>query len=358
MPWPTLKIRNKTRDEIVAVDLGGRHTKAVHLQNRGGRFNIVAYTILDSPSEQTSLSVDVLAEHLKSVSRALGDRTKNVTVALGASETVVRRAEMPAMPVGDMRQLLKFNSKNYLQQDLTDHVFDCSIIVPPNSDPSVNGAGKAAVFSNKQKVLVGGAKRQLIEDVEAAIKQAGLVAAEVAPGLVGPVNAFELSEPEVFASETVALVDLGFRNSTICMLQRGELIMHRVVNIGGDRLTAGLAEAMSISYAEAEGIKIGMATEVQGTLDPLVTALGRELRAFIDFFEHQQDVPVSQVFLSGGSARGELIVQGLQAELLVPCKVWSPTRSLESSLPAAQSAELEPLAPQLAVAVGVGISSL
>jgi Tfp pilus assembly PilM family ATPase len=115
---------------------------------------------------------------------------------------------------------------------------------------------------------------------------------------------------------------------------------------------------MSISYAEAEGIKIGMATEVQTTLDPLVTSLGRELRAFIDFFEHQQDVPVSQVFLSGGSARGELIVQALQVELLVPCKVWNPTRSLESLLTPQQNAELEPLAPQFAVAVGVGISSL
>src|SRR3954467_7689076 len=110
MPLPFLKLNNKHRDEIVAVDLGGRHTKAVHLQNRGGQFHLLAYTIQDSPSEQTSLSVDVLAEHLKSVSQALGASTKNVTIALGATETVIRRAEMPPMPVGDMRQLLKFNS--------------------------------------------------------------------------------------------------------------------------------------------------------------------------------------------------------------------------------------------------------
>ena len=354
MPLPFLSRERKHRDEIVAIDLGGRHTKAVHLQNRGGRFNLVAYTIQDSPSEQASFSVDVLSEHLKSVSRALGDRTKNVTVALSANDTIVRRAEMPTVPVGDMRQLLRFNSKTYLQQDLPDHVFDCSIMVPRS-----NGSGEAPKSGGvqRQRVVVGGAKRQVIEDVEAAVKQAGLVPAEIVPGLLGPVNAFELSEPEAFANEAIAVVDIGFRSTSVCMLQCGELIMHRVIGLGGDRLTSGLAESLGISYAEAEGIMVGMASEVQPSLEPLVTSLGRELRAFIDFFEHQQDVAVSQVFLSGGSARGELILQALQLELLVPCRIWNPTSSLQSAIPTQQVTELEQAAPQFAVAIGAGIAA-
>jgi len=81
------------------------------------------------------------------------------------------------------------------------------------------------------------------------------------------------------------------------------------VNIGGDRLTAGLAEAMNISYAEAEGIKVGMAPEVQSMLEMQIIPLGRELRASLDFFEHQQDRPVSQVYVSGGSAQSEMVLQ-------------------------------------------------
>jgi len=361
MPWPFITLRGKHSEEVIAVDLGARHTKAVHILNKGGRYSLAGYTIQDSPSETSSYSVDVLAEHLKSVSRALGDRTKSVVVALGAVETVVRRADMPPMGVSDMRQLLKFNSKTYLQQEFSDHVFDCAPIVPRSTGENgkANGdAPKSSGSSQKQPVLVGGAKRKLVEDVASAIRQSGLVAANVLPGLVGPLNAFEIAEPEAFASEAVALVDIGFRNTTISMIQRGELIMHRVVNIGGDRLTTGLAETMNISYAEAEGIKLGMPAEVQTTLDPLVSSLGRELRAFIDFFEHQQDVPVSQVFLSGGSARGELIVQSLQLELLVPCKVWNPAATLQPMLGAEQAAELQANAPQLAVAVGAGISAL
>jgi type IV pilus assembly protein PilM len=127
--------------------------------------------------------------------------------------------------------------------------------------------------------------------------------------------------------------------------------------MGGDKLTAGLAEALNISYAEAEGIKIGMPEQVQANLLPLITPLGRELRASIDFFEHQQDKPVSQVFVSGGSARSRLIIETLQSELMVPCKSWNPVSFLETALPPEQSGELEQVAPQLTVAMGGAVAA-
>ena len=150
----------------------------------------------------------------------------------------------------------------------------------------------------------------------------------------------------------VALVDIGFKYTSVCVLDRGELALTRVVNIGGDKLTAGLAEAMSISYAEAEGIKVGMAPEVESALEMQVLPLGREMRASLDFFEHQQDRPVSQVFVSGGSARSEMILQMLHAELVAECKTWNPTAFLQMALPGQQAVEMEHLGSQLAVAIG------
>lgn len=136
-------------------------------------------------------------------------------------------------------------------------------------------------------------------------------------------------------------------------------MLNRVVNIGGDRLTSGLSEAMNISYAEAEGIKIGMASEVQSILEALIMPLGRELRASIDFFEHQQDRSVSKVFVSGGSAKSEFILQMLRQELMVECMIWDPTVSLvKQGLAATQAAELEQVAPQLTVAVGTALTVL
>lgn len=76
----------------------------------------------------------------------------------------------------------------------------------------------------------------------------------------------------------------------------------------------------------------------------------------MDYFEHQQDRTVSQVFVSGAAARSEHILQVLQSELMVPCASWSPVAGLRPSLPANQLAGLEASASQLSVAVGAALS--
>ena len=115
---------------------------------------------------------------------------------------------------------------------------------------------------------------------------------------------------------------------------------------------------MDISYAEAEGIKVGMASEVQSALESVVVPLGRELRASIDFFEHQSDRAVTCCYLTGGSTGAEFIVQGLQQELMVEAKTWNPTSFLKLELPPQQTGEIEQVASQLAVAIGAGIAAL
>jgi type IV pilus assembly protein PilM len=356
MAWPFLNGASRNRDQLLSIDLGGRTTKAVHLHRKGDRFVLSQYALLDAPIYEKNLSADLLAEHLKNVCQALDAKPRAVSLAIGVNDSIVRHADLPQMPINDMRQVLKNNTKNYLQQDLPGHVFDC-FIIPPRATPKAAEKPKLGGGSPKFRVLVAGAKKQLIEDLQTAIKNSGLVADHILPGLLGPVNAFELAMPEVFGREVIALVDIGFKNTSICLLQEGELILSRVVAIGGDRLTHGLAESLGISYAEAEGIKVGMPTEVQSNLETLVLPLGRELRASIDFFEHQQDKTVSQVFISGASARSDFLVQMLQTELMAECKPWNPLSFVEVSLPPQQAAEVDHVAPQLAVAVGTGVAA-
>src|SRR5207247_315702 len=197
-------------------------------------------------------------------------------------------------------------------------------------------APRGAAGAQKQRILVTAAKRQLVNDFVEGAKGAGLTAEHIGPSLIGPVNAFEQAMPQAFNNEVVALVDIGFKNSSICILQRGELVLSRTMALGGDRMTASLSEAINISYAEAEGIKVGMAHEVQPALQATLTPLSRELRASIDFFEHQHEQTVSQVFVSGGSARSPVIVEALHSEIMIECKAWNPTSVLQMELPPEQ----------------------
>jgi len=339
----------KNRDQITAIDLGGRSTKAVHLNRKADGLALQAFTIVDAPIFEKTLSPELLGEHLKAVNQALGNRSKQIVIVVGIADALLRQAELTVFPVEDMRLMLKYNSKNYLQQDLPDYIFDCQVISAEAPKPGA---------AQKCKVLVGGAKKQYLADLQAGAKLAGLVAASVAPSQIGVINAFELAQPEAFANDVVALVDLGFKNSSICILNKGEIGLNRVVGLGGDKLTQSLAEILSISYAEAEGIKVGLPEDVQAAMQSLLMPLGRELRASIDFFEHQADKTVSQVFMSGSASRSNFIVETLQGELMVQCKTWNPTSFLKIELSPQQVSEIEQAAPLLTIAVGGAISVL
>jgi type IV pilus assembly protein PilM len=341
----------------MAVDLGSRTTKAVLLERRGDLLALCRYAMVDAPVYEKKMSMELLASHLRSVAEALGNPTKMVTLAIGLDDAVVRQVELPQIPVNEMRMVLKNNSKAYMQQDLPNYVFDCYIFPPRKENGKAVETPKSAGAVPKLKVLATGARQSVLNDFQLAIKNAGLTPDCIVPGLIGPANAFELALPQVFANESVALVDIGFKQTSISILDRGELVLSRVVGIGGDKLTAGLAEAMKSTYAEAEGAKVGMSPDARFAIEAQVMPLGRELRASLDFFEHQQDRPVSQVYVSGGTARSEMILQMLHGEMIVECKTWNPTGFLQMALPGQQAVEIDHIGPQLTVAVGSALAA-
>jgi type IV pilus assembly protein PilM len=358
LPFAGKKTR-KQRQHVVAVDLGGRTTKAVSIHRRGDGFTLNGFVVMDAPVSEQAASSDLISEHLKALTQGLTGRCKPMSLAIGVNDSVVRHTEMPLMATDDLRLVLKNNSRTYLQQDYSGHAFDCHVVPPKQGEAeSAKPAKGKSGGVQKHKVLAAGAREKLLEALQTAVKSAGFVPDTVVPNIIGPVNAFEMALPEVFRTDAVALIDIGFRCSTISLVNEGEIIMTRVLHLGGDGLTNELAETLGITYAEAEGIKVGMPQEIQPQLEALVGPLGREIRASLDFYEHQYDRPVSAVYVSGGSARSEMILDILKTELMVDCLSWNPTGFLEVKAPATQVAELEQVAPQLAVAVGTAMATL
>jgi type IV pilus assembly protein PilM len=357
MGLPFFNKKSRKSDHIIAIDLGSRATKAVYLQRQGDGFNLAGVAIVEAPGlGEKQASPELLAEHLKSVYEQLGAKTKQIILAVGVQESLLRLTELPMLPVTEMRTMLKYGSKNYLKEELNGHVFDCHPM-PLRQAPDVDPEKKIKPGSIKQPVVVGGIPEQRLNDLVNAVKLAGLTLEAVVPGHIGPANAFEMSDSETFHNEVVALVEVGFKNSCISILHNGALVLNRVVGVGGDKLTNGLAETLSISYEEAEGIKIGMPNEVQSTLESLLLPLGRELRASADFFENQNEKPVTQILVSGGCACSEFLAQMLQNELMSPCKNWDPSRFLNNTLSPEQREQFEPNVARLSVAIGAAATA-
>jgi Tfp pilus assembly PilM family ATPase len=344
--------QSRRREQIVAIDLGAAKTKAVFLQRKSDRTLLAGCAISDAPAGEKAPTPEVLGPHLRALVSATGARVKRVTLVVGPNDAILRHADMPMVPIPDMRVMLKLGSKNYLQQELPDYLFDCQVqsVITDTKKPESQRAQKC-------RVLVGGAKRPLIEDLRAAAKLADLSLDIVTSSLIAPANAFELAMPDPFANHIVALVDVGAKTSTISIIMGGQIALNRVVNYGSARVIQGVKEALGVDAKESHELADFPASDLEALLPPLLVPLGRELRASIDFFEHQEDKQVVGAFFSGGLSRSELAVNALHSELLIQCHPWNPFASFELALPPDQLAVAEAHASQFAVAVGGAIAA-
>jgi type IV pilus assembly protein PilM len=355
-----LTIGTHKRDQIVVIVLGARTTNAILLERDGAGFTFLNYTLQSTPvtAQQSSqskgpvLGQDVLVEHFKRVYQALDAQTKRVIMVIGMGDSVLRHAELPAMSASELRALIQINSKNLLKQELKDYTVDCHILSRVADAKDKDGAKTPS----KCNVLVGGARTTVVRELTEALVSAELQPEHITLSQVGLVNAAWLAMPDVLKAGVIALVDIGFASSTVSFLVRGEVILSRVVGIGAQTFTHGLAESMSISHQAAEGAILVMTDKVRAQLQGLLAPLHHELRASIDFFEDEHSEHVERVFVSGGSARSEFIVEALAGGLTLPVSRWDPTKTLKLKLPAQRKDEVAKDGPQLVVAIGAAMT--
>jgi Tfp pilus assembly PilM family ATPase len=86
--------------------------------------------------------------------------------------------------------------------------------------------------------------------------------------------------------------------------------------------------------------------------------LASEVRNSIGFFEGQYEESVHRIFVSGGMAKTEMILQTLSDELALPCEIWDPLETCEVALPAPKRQALAKEFVSLNVACGAAISYL
>lgn len=360
MALPFLSQKAKRPEQVLALDLGRRSIKGVLVHRKNESYALQRYVLRDVPATDKAGDAAALSGHLKAILHSLGVKPKAFALALGVDDSILKHAELPLMLPHDLRLTLMTpaGAKKFLQDDLSGYLYDCFPLPKVLPKPGTAVPPPKTPPSSVSRFLVGGARRSQVETLLAAAKTAGLPASHIAPGAIGPMNAFEFAQKDAFEKEIVALIDIGYRNSAITIVMNRELAFHRPITNGGDRITQAVAETLNITPEEAEGIKIGLAEDehVQSAIRSVISSIGMEFRASIDFFEHQNDKTVSQVYVSGGSARSEFILQTLQEYLMVPCKVWNPLSFMTMSVPADQVADLDHIAPQLAVAVGAAMS--
>ncbi len=351
-------------DSVVGIDLGKHSFKAVALQRRNdSRFVLTNFAIHKVPENLTT--PEEISQELKALLKELGSSGKGCAVAVSDSSSLLRIIEQPNTPVELLRNALRLNGPAVMNQECKEFVLD---VTPVNSrapataaEPSENGEGGTAVqttVATKTRYLVGGMLRTHVKQLAEAFAKT-----KVHPDIfqLAPAcsfNAFEFAYPDIFNNDAFLLLDMGHARSTVLIGSKGELVLVRAIDYGGkalgQALTADGAIEAEAAWSMIQEADAGMADICRASLSRLAT----EVRNSIGFFEGQREDSINRIFVSGGLARLETVLQNLSDELALPCEIWDPLETSEVALPAGKRQALPHEFVSLNVACGAAIEYL
>ena len=352
-------------NSVVGIDLGKHSFKGVLLQRKSdSRFVLTGFATREVP--EGIATAEELSQQVKLLLREIGGSAKNCALAASDPDALLRIIEQPNTPVDLLRQALRLNGLAVLNQECKDFVLDCAPVAN-NGNGAVGGAategrsGGVVVQSGvmvKTKYLVAGLLRPVVKQISEAVNKTRLSADLLQLAPVCSFNAFELAYPEIFAKDAFLLLDMGHLQSTVLIGNKRELVLVRSIDYGGKSLMQALTADGAVDPKAAHLMMQQADAGITEVCRESFSRLATEVRNSIGFFEGQYEESITRIFVSGGLARAEIILQTLSDELGLPCEIWDPLESCEVALPAAKRQALPNEFVSLNVACGAAFEYL
>jgi len=338
---------------VVGLDIGASSVKAVQLKRSRGANELVRLGV--APLHPETIVDGVIMDSgtvISAIQQIFTEnqiKTKDVVVAVSGHSVIVKKVRITKMKPEELEEAIPFEAEQYVPYAIEDVNLDFQVL--ENSDP---GAAD-------MDVLLVAVKKDIINDYLSIISTAGLNAVVVDVDAFALENAFELAY-ELDRDQVVGLVNLGAAVMNINILQGGFSEFTRDSPLGGNRYTESIQKMLGLSYEQAEMLKLGgdvdgrTFQDAQPAIDMVNAEVAGEIRRSFDFFRSSSHSDtIHRVILSGGCARLPGLVEYLAENLEISFEVANPLRKIKVDPKKFNAEQLEMIAPQLAVSVGLAL---
>jgi len=239
---------------VVGVSIDARSIRAVEVKNptRADR-SIVRVARVDLPDGAVRggevIEPGTVSGALKHLWATNKFSTKRVALGFGGPKAFARDFSVPLAPIARIREQLPFTAQEMIPLPVAEALLD---FYPSGEEQSAEGPVVRGILVAAQKDAV----RSLV----GAVLKAKLVPVVVDLEAFGMIRAVE---PMGIATECVLTLGVGTSTSSIVITESGVPRFVRMIAIGGDDVTAGIAKRLQIAPAQAEQVKLhyGIAVE-------------------------------------------------------------------------------------------------
>jgi len=339
----------------LGLDIGSSNIKVVQLRPKDDKFILETYGLVNFSYEiagQDNVTLEQTAQLIKNLLKTAKVSSDQVVASLPNSAVFTSVIEIPKIPESEMKSAVEFEAKKYVPLPLSEVALSWSIIknkkfkiTKDTNLGSLNGS------DNKVKILLTAVPTAILENYLKVFKIVGLQPQAL------EIEAISLIRSLVGEDEgTVLLIDIGAKSSSINLVDSGYLRLSKSLNVGGDTVTSGISQSLSVNFARAEQFKkdFGLSnktTQIPQMMRPILDVIKNEATQLISLFESTGE-RIDKIILSGGSAKLPNLKQYF-ATLGKPVVLANPWSKIV--YPSNLAPIVEPLGLNLVLAVGLAM---
>lgn len=333
--------QNKSK---LGIDIGTSSIKVVQLKKQDQKYFLETYGMVDVSMRKASDSgFDVIAETARILKQLLEKArvtTKKVVASLPNNIVFVSMIEMPEMSEKELKNAIEFEARRYVPLPLEEVTLSWSVMHEP-------GTPRA-----KLKVLLTAVPTSVIDNYLKMFKIAGLEPIALEIESLALIRSLVGSRQDSFV-----IIDIGARNTSLSLVDKGFLRVSRNLSVGGETITAGISSGLKVSLARAEQFKKDL-----GVSGQLASQIPQSIRPPIDTIK-SETAQLINIYESSGGTIQEVVFAGLGSHLpglaqfffdLGPKVSMGDPLKFVSFHPEVKS-HLEPMALAFSVAMGLAM---
>ncbi|HEY7492906.1 MAG TPA: type IV pilus assembly protein PilM, partial [Candidatus Tectomicrobia bacterium] len=240
------------KQPLVGLDIGTHSLKVVQLKKAGKSYQLLNFGMMpllpEAIVDGAIMNTGAVVDAIRNLLRMEKIKTKDVATAISGQSVIVKKIRVPQMTEKELAENIQWEAEQHIPFEISDVNIDFQIL--PSKGRSEDGS------NNQLDVLLVAAKKSKVDDYTSLITEAGLNPIVVDTDIFAIENEFEINNE--IDDRIVALVDIGASTMNLNILKGNITLFQRDIAVGGNRYTSALQKEFSISYEQAEALKMGL----------------------------------------------------------------------------------------------------
>lgn len=354
------------KNQLIGLDIGCHSIKLVEIDDsKKGRI-LKNFGIVGLPSdaivEGSIKEMEIVSSAIKDLFKNLKIKNRNIATSISGFSVIVKKITLTNKKESELEATIQDEAEQYIPFDISEVNLDFDIMSGGSEPEEISEEEGEKEGSEQMEVMLVAAKKDIVEDYVSVLDLAGLSSVVLDVDAFALQNAFEASSDK---PGCYALVNVGAEELGINAIKNDISLFTRDSSFGGSQITEAIMSQFSVSFEEAEKIKLGGTKKEKdkGILEEIfvsvVSEWVQEIKRALDFVAGTYpDETIEKILVSGGSCRVPDFQRYLELETGIPVAELNPFANLIINEKLFDPRYLKYMAPQAAVAVGLALRSI